>query len=58
MKTEHATYNGDVGHIVGEVFICPRFAKTGSSVVRWVATDAVYDSTSNTTRVEFDGEEI
>lgn len=56
--TRYVTYPGNVEHIVGEVFICPRLAKSGSSVLRWVATDAKYNADTDGTYVEFDGEEI
>jgi hypothetical protein len=56
--TQYANYNGDVTHIVGESFTCPRLAHPQSTMLRWVATDAVYNFSTDRTRVEFDGEEI
>lgn len=55
-----ANYNGDATHIVGERFSCPhlKVGQLSAPLVRWVATDAVYDESTNMTRVEFDGEEV
>jgi hypothetical protein len=49
------TYHGDVTHLMGESFTCPRFMLNGGvRKVRWVVTDVVYQSKSDVTYVELD----
>jgi hypothetical protein len=48
MKNGVLSYNGDVTHIVGETKGPSQDGKM------FIATDAVYDSETNKTRVEFD----
>lgn len=49
------TYNGDVTHLMGEAFTCPRFMLNGGvRKVRWVVTDTTYDPDVNKTYVELD----
>lgn len=49
------TYKGDVTHMIGESFVCPRFMVGGGvHLVRWVATDATYVKEWDKTFVEMD----
>lgn len=49
------TYNGDVSHLMGEKFTCPRFMLNGGvRMVTWIVTDVVYQSKNNVSYVELD----
>lgn len=55
----HLTYRGNVvADILGHISFAPRVYTEDVTMVRWVATEAAYDEVTNTTRVEFDGEEL
>lgn len=55
MGPQILTYKNNVEHLLGEVFVVPRFMLNGAvRMVRWVATNATYYPEWNKTFVELD----
>jgi hypothetical protein len=49
------TYHGDVSHLMGEFFTCPRFMLNGAiRMVRWVVTYVDFNTVTKVSYVELD----